>query len=650
MLPSVSRVLSGFVLGALAGALALAAMFARDPAVSIDMHRDLPRGVASGFFPVERAGDQPYAWTGQSAAVRFAGMRRSAPWDCTVRFRGGRADVSTLPGIEIAVDGVVAGRRTATNDYEALVVRVEPGARAEGLTLTIASSNTFTPGPGDTRELGVQVRHVECRPADGGVVLPPRGALHGAAIAGAVFGAAIAWGMLPIGWSLLLGLLVVAGQAVLLSTGLGPYGTYSGLMPWYAGAISIVAIGLLTSLGRVIGAGLRDSTAGLSAPARFVVLLSGAVFYLKLFGLLHPGKMIVDAVFHAHRLQWVLDGRFYFTQPLPSGVTFPYAIGLYVFAAPWSLLTSDYVTLLRVVVCAADVTAGALLYFLVVRVWGDRLAGVLAVVFFHVVPLPYVVVGNANLTNAFAQSAAVVTLVVAATLVPGRARLAGFFAICALAFLSHISTFAVLSVTLAALAAWFWLSGSRELRRAAVAIAAVAVVSATLSVVVYYGHFGEVYVTAMQSRSAADAAAQEGSAPARTPTAVAARLTRAAGLTVAELGWPLLVLAVAGLVQVVQVVRRGVRDRLGLLLGAFGVAYVLFFGVGVMARVDPALERYAMEFVGRVNLATYPALAILAARGAAWGWRAGAAGQLAAAALVGIALRHGVMQWRGWIG
>jgi hypothetical protein len=649
MLPSVQRVLSGFVLGALAGALALAAMFARDPAVSIDLSRDLPRGVASGFYPVERAGDQPYVWTGPSAAVRFAGMRRSAPWECAVRFRGGRADVATLPDVEIAVDGLVAGRRAATNDYEELVVRAEPGTRADGLTLTIASSNTFIPGPGDTRELGIQVSGIECRPAEGGLVLPPGGALSSAATAGAVLGAAIAWGALPMAWSLALGLLVVAGQAVLLSTGLGPYGAYPVRMAWYACGVSIVAIGLLTLLRRGIGARLRGGLPGpgLSAPARFVVLFSGAVFYLKLFGLLHPGKMIIDAVFHAHRLQWVLDGRFYFTQPLSSGVTFPYAIGLYVFAAPWSLLTSDYVTLLRVVACAAEVTAGALLYFLVSRVWGDRLVGVLAVLFFHVVPLPYAVVGNANLTNAFGQAAALVTLVVAAMLVPGRARLAGFFAICSLAFLSHISTFAVLSVTLAALAAWFWLAGGRELRRAAVAIVAVAVVSATFSVVVYYGHFGEVYVTAMQSRAAADAAAQEGSAPARTPTAVATRLVRAAKLTVVELGWPLLVLAAAGLAHVVA---RGARDRLGLLLGAFGAAYVLFFGVGVMARVDPALERYAMEFVGRVNLATYPAFAILAARGAAWGWRAGAAGQVAAAALTGIALRLGAVHWKGWIG
>ena len=60
-----------------------------------------------------------------------------------------------------------------------------------------------------------------------------------------------------------------------------------------------------------------------------------------------------DAVFHAHRLEWVLGGRYFFTQPMPSGVSFPYAIALYVAAAPFASLTRDHVALLRIVVCAA---------------------------------------------------------------------------------------------------------------------------------------------------------------------------------------------------------------------------------------------------------------------------------------------------------
>jgi hypothetical protein len=643
MIPSVLRVLAGFVLGALAGALALALIFAGDPGVTLDMYRDMPRGVISGFHPVERVDGQAYAWTGSSAAVRFTGMRRSGPWECAIRFRGARADVSTLPDVEVAVDGITVARRTATNEYEDLIVRAEPRAPAEGLTLTISSSNVFTPGPGDPRELGIQVSHLECHPAEGGLTLPPAAALYNAAMAGAILGATVAWGILPIVWSLLLGLTIVAGQGILLSTGLGPYGPYAGRLPWYAAAVSVVAIALLTLLGR---RALARAAGGLSAPARLVILLSGAVFYLKVLALLHPGKLIIDAVFHAHRLQWVLDGRFFFTQPMPSGVSFPYAIGLYVFAAPWTWLTSDYVTLLRVIVTAAEVTAGALLYFLVARMWRDRLAGVLAVVFFHAVPLPYGILGNANLTNVFGQAMAVMTLVAAATLVPRGAPLAGFLALCALAFLSHISTFAVLGVTLVALAAWHWVLGGRELRRAAGSILAVALVAAALSVVVYYGHFGEVYATALQSRSAAPAG-DVLEAPVRDATPVAARLARSLRLTTLEIGWPLLVLAAAGLVHAA---RRGGRDRLTLLLAAYGVAYVTFFGFGVTTRVDPALERYATEFVGRVNLAAYPAFAVLAARGAAWGWRAGPFGQVAAAALIGIAMRLGVEQWKGWIG
>jgi hypothetical protein len=644
--------MTGFVLGALAAAAAAAATFAFDPVARIDMYRDLPRGVMSGFYPVERHGDGAYAWTGQSAAVRFAGMRRTHPWECAVRFRGGRADVASLPDVEVAVDGIVTARRTATNDYEELAARAEPGARGEGLTLTIASSNVFTPGPGDARQLGIQVSHIACRPVDASVVLPPAPVLRNAAMAGAMLGAAIAWGGLPSAWSLLLGLVLVVGQAILLSTGLGPYGGYPARMAVVAGAVSIVAIALLTLSARGLVLRARGAATGLalSAPARLVVLLSSVVFYLKVLGLLHPGKLIIDAVFHAHRLQWVLDGRFYFTQPLPSGVTFPYAIGLYVFAAPWSLITNDYVTLLRVIVCAAEVTAGALLYVLVTRVWGDRLIGVLAVLFFHSVPLSYGILGNANLTNVFGQAIALVTLVVAALLVPGHVRLAGLFAVCALAFLSHISTFAQLSVTLTVLAAGFWLLGGRELRRTGIAILAVAVVAAGLSVAVYYGHFGEVYAKALASRQEASAPAEAGAqeaAPPRAPTPVGDRLVRSARLTAIELGWPLLILAGAGLVHLAM---RGGRDRLTLLLAAYAVAYIAFFGAGVTTRVDPALERYATEFVGRVNLATYPAFAILAARGAAWGWRAGPLGQLAAAALIGIALRVGVQQWTGWIG
>src|SRR6185436_8529652 len=141
--------------------------------------------------------------------------------------------------------------------------------------------------------------------------------------------------------------------------------------------------------------------------ARMAIAVSAAVLYLKILGLVHPSKLVIDAVFHAHRLEWVMAGRYYFTQPMPDGVTFPYAIGLYVFAAPWTILTHDYVTLLRVIVCTAQVLAGALLYPVIVKGWNDRAAALMAVVLFNLVPLPYGLLGNANLTNTFGEAVAV---------------------------------------------------------------------------------------------------------------------------------------------------------------------------------------------------------------------------------------------------
>jgi hypothetical protein len=60
--------------------------------------------------------------------------------------------------------------------------------------------------------------------------------------------------------------------------------------------------------------------------ARFVIAFSAAVLFLRLLGILHPSKALVDAVFQAHRFESVLAGRYYFTQPMPGGVQFPYAI------------------------------------------------------------------------------------------------------------------------------------------------------------------------------------------------------------------------------------------------------------------------------------------------------------------------------------
>ena len=66
---------------------------------------------------------------------------------------------------------------------------------------------------------------------------------------------------------------------------------------------------------------------------------------------------IGDGVFHAHRFEYVLAGRFYFTSLTPDNYAFPYPIFLYLAAAPFAWLTSDTLerlALLRIFSTVAD--------------------------------------------------------------------------------------------------------------------------------------------------------------------------------------------------------------------------------------------------------------------------------------------------------
>jgi hypothetical protein len=648
MIRSAARALISAFAGAVAGGACLILAFTRQPALTLEMDRVLPPEIASGFYPVERAGETTLAWTSRRAQITLAGLSRTSPWVCSVSIRGGRSDPAIQPVVALAVDGITAAAETATNDFRVMEITAPQRPSRTGLILSITSSRTVVPGPSDPRELGVQIDRLVCLPASAGLVLPPLGAIRDAGLAAGVFGAALALAGMMLGTAVLGAALLAAGQAFPFSMGAAPYSGFSGPMLWFAVWIFALTLAVLKALERWRGQPLQNT-------ARFVLLFSAAALYLKLLGLLHPSKLLVDAVFHAHRFEGVLGGGYYFTQPLGSGVSFPYAIGLYVFAAPWSAVTHDYVTLLRVVVCTAEVVAGALLYPLIARAWGDRIAAAVAVVLFNVVPLPYGLVGNANLTNAFGQSVALAALVAASLLPrrPGRvAPVIGLFLLCALAFLSHVSTFPLLLVTLVVLAFFYRWRGGGALHRTAWCILGVTVVAALFAVVVYYGHFGAVYRAALRVRGEAPASQSRTDTPApglpsspRPPVPLHARIGNALTFTVVTVGWPILILAVAGGWRLWA---EGVHDRAAFVVAAWGVAYLAFLGVALM-RVDAQYQRYAAEFVARVTLATYPAAVMLAARGAGWAWRAGRATRIMAAVLLLCAVIVGVEQWAGWI-
>lgn len=644
-----TRSIVGTMVGAVLGFAAVAALYAYDPAFTVEMDRNAST-VIPGLHDVERVGQENYAWTRGGATMTLRALDRDVEWRCSIRLKGGRADTSTLPEVVVAVDGLIAATVQTTNEYQDLQVTVPARAGATGARIGLNASTTFVPGPGDPRTLGVMIDRWTCAPAAAGFVLPPRPVMIAAAAGGAAFGfafAALGAGILAtIAGAALLGI----AQAVPLTWEFGVFTQYPRRVLWLA--IPIAAVLVLATRATEWTIGRRVSTAG-----RLVLACTAALLYLKLLALAHPAKLPIDIIFHAHRLQWVLEGRYYFTQPMPGGVHFPYAIGLYVFAAPWSVFTSDYPLLLRIVVCTAEAVGAILVYLAVSRTWRDPFAATTAAVLFHLVPRTFNILYNANMTNAFGQTLAFATLAAAVLwrLDATRAwQAAALTVLIAWALLSHVSTFTSLSAILLTLVVLYWFRGGPQLRRPAISIFVALVVAAGLAVVLYYGWFGDAYRSVARVRASAavtaPATAESAAASATAQTTQAAglpmKLAEAGKLTVAAVGWPIVILGLAG---AVPFWRLGRIDRLSLAVIALVVNYAVFVSGVVVMPVERSFQRYAAEFISRVTLATYPAMVILAGLGAAWMWRASPFSRVIAGGLLMAAGWVGIQNWIGWL-
>ncbi len=636
-----TRTLLGSLAGACAALAALAAFTLYQPAIVVDMDVDLPRALTSGFYPVERTKDETFVWTMPLATVTLRGLDRDVEWACKARLRGARPKDVPAAQVAIGVDGATMQTYTAGDVYEDVtaMLPIKPGSSSA--SLTISATPAYVP-PGDPRELGVMLDELRCEPVAGRVT-PSSSAMRAAGVSGAAFGALFAL-TLSRGLSLAAAVLLLsAGLASLLTTGVASYSR--AYLDW------IVPVSMVCAAGTGAALAIASWRRGPVHPAgRFVLAFSSAVLCLKILALLHPSKEVVDAIFQAHRLDSVLSGNYFFTQLMPGGVRFPYAIGLYVTAAPWAKLIPDHVALLRIVVLVAETLAAALLYVAVVRAWGDRLAGAAAVVLYHAAPLSYVIIGNANLTFAFGQSIA--TIAVALAVIWGfdrRTLLAGLglFAAASLAFLSHVGVFPLVGLTLFGTGLLYAGLGGIELRSSARAVLIASVLAAVFAVSAYYAHFPEVWRSLasvsspqQQATSPVDLAGR----PAPAPLGVGGRATRAARIGVDAYGpWLLLLLPLG----VVALRARG-RDRLTLAIAGWGISFVVFLAFRVLAPVDAQFQRYADEFIHRVYGMTLPAVAIVTASGAAWAWRQNIAWRLGGAAVALAAAILAVYQWAGW--
>ena len=261
------------------------AAYARDPALVMEMDRGA--AAVTGLYDVERVGQETFAWTRRDATLALPGLDRRVRWSCTIRLRGGRVDVATLPEVFVSVDGVIAATRLTTNEYQDVLVSLPARPASSGATVTLTSSNTFQPGPSDSRSLGVMVDRWACAPVDSAVVRPPRQALVAAAAGGAAFGVAI--GLVGVGTPALLAIVAAIGigQAIPVAWQLGMFTPYVGRVPWLAFWIAAVLAASVRAVEWCTGRPVHTA-------ARFVGIFTAAALYLKLLALLHPSKSLID--------------------------------------------------------------------------------------------------------------------------------------------------------------------------------------------------------------------------------------------------------------------------------------------------------------------------------------------------------------------
>lgn len=618
--------LAAGVLGGLCSIVLLAVVYLLFPGLQIDFDVDPPR-LLTGMYPAERddTTGMTFAWTSRDVALRLPGLDRRVAWTAEWRLRGGRQRAADNPEIVFFVDGVRALVHQSATDFSTvqLTVPARPD-RPRGVLITAQTSSTFTPGPADPRALGVMVDSIAFRPE--GLAIPPPEAFYGAAAGGAAMPAGVALlGVTP-GSAVGAAILLAAGQAAVLARGFGPFTRFPQTAARASIAIAVVLVVLVVAAERARSAPFRNT-------ARFALAFSASALLLKLLVFLHPDMPIGDAVFQAHRFQDVIAGNYYFTSIAPGNYLFPYAPGLYLIARPLARFVRGEmgnVALLRVVVLTADALIGAFLYAIVVQSWRDRRTAAIASAVYQLLPLDFLIAAGGTLTSAFAQSTAILSLGIVAApwlRVERAAAIATLTLALLVPFLSHTSTFAILSVTTICIAAIFAWRGGPVMRSPAAAVAAAGVAAVALAIAMYYAHFLDTYRTEL----------------ARISTETAAASADAGGRSIGErarvipyyvneyFGVPALVLAVGG---AASAWRQGARDRLTLAVAGWATACFVFLLIGIVTPVDM-----------RYYLAALPAVALMAATGASQGWAAGGTARLSTLMLLAWTVWIGVRTW-----
>jgi hypothetical protein len=563
--------------------------------------------VPQGFYRAEIEGEhgRNFSWTTGSAAIVVHEIDRSRPYRVTFHISPGRGpELPPPPHVVFRVDGQPRLRTEIVREPKNYDLDV-PVSTGHTLAVGLELSDTFTPGPSDTRALGVQVDNVAIEAVNG--FHPTPRVVMLAALAAAAAAATFLLTGFTIGWTVLATLGVAGINTWLLCHDAAFLGDFPHRLAW----ITVGPLAVASVIGFLSWEGEPVPLVPEWAPALGLALVAAG---LKIAFVAHPQAAIDDSLFQVHRAQDVWAGHYFFTSITPRPFfEFPYAIALYVNAMPfrrWFPGELDRVLLLRVVTIVADALVGAAMYFPLRRATGNRITALLFAGLWPFARLPFGAISTGNLTNVYGQGVFGAGMAVVLWMAAGLATAGGLISagvLLTIGFLSHFSTISVGIPIVGLVAVLILIAARGEHRALGGALLGVLVVASAVSYVAYYRHFPDVYRRTIQR-----VAAREGESATRSMVEPApVKAERWSSDVVTAFGVPILLLACAGAVMVGRQPRSGTT----LVLGGWLGAWIIFSALGIFTAIDM-----------RSNLAAAPLMLALAviplgalARRAYWG-------------------------------
>jgi hypothetical protein len=598
---------------ALAAALVLFFLgYRTQPVYTIDVGGTLDLPFTSGMNATENNSEFNYRWTTGESRIDLPGIGRQ-DYNVKLKIQGWRPNGEPSPALRVRVNGEDAGSFQTTSAPAEYDVAVKAGQIDRGDLSISLETPTFSP-ENDSRDLGVVVDWVKVEPAQAGslLTLPAPGQ--------------VGWLLLAVGLAYVTFRQVrVAGRPALwaslalsLSLALLLAFCREWLTIFSSQLVVVMGMAFLLAVCSLLALDFLRVRRGLILPVWQVGGLVGLfvlAFVVRYGVMVYPQFLSSDLGFHVHRLEYVLNGNFFFSAQLPSGADAPYPPAYYILLAPFAWVVQDRSLLLRFVSSLLEASGVFVIFYLLRKLRGDGFAGIVGGIVYAFSPIAFLTFSAGNYTNIFGQYVSLLLFAALALMVQARritlAAFAGVTLLVLLTFTSHYGMLLAAFGAVGVLVVYVAILAPRALKRNAALLALSLVIALAIAYALYYSHFNDLILAQISAVSPGAASGGGHVLDLQTLLSGARAIAR---LTKNYLG---LLPAVAGLVGLVVIGQRENRDGLFLVLLAWFTAAAVF---AVFGQVVDLTVRYHYFVV--------PAVAIGAGSFFSLLWRRGWAGLL----------------------